>query len=88
MTQIALDVNARAIVENGHYTLVDGRIYAENIIMIHNKIKSNEEIKASTVFIRDGGGRLSAEIVDDEGYFDEEKFLDKVESYQYFKLIE
>ena len=89
MTQITQDINAKSIVENGHYTFVDGGIYAEEIIMIHNEIKSNKEVKANQIFESnvESKNKLTIEIVDNNGFFDEGKFISLITSNQDYKLL-
>lgn len=89
MTHITQDINAKSIVENGHFTVVDGGIYSEDIIMLHNEIKSNKEVRANKIFESnvEGKNKLTTEIVDDNGLFDEEKFLSLITSNQDYKLL-
>lgn len=89
ITQITHSVNANAIVENGHYTLVEDEIDSKNIIMIHNKIESLKRIKSNLVYENNtkDQNKLSVEIADKEGYFDEYKFLTLIKSNQKYKLL-
>ena len=89
MTRITLNLKAKSIVENGHYTVVDGKIEAENIVMIHNEIKSNTAIEAKVIFesTEYESNKLNSLITDDEGYFDEEKFLEKINEDADFNIL-
>lgn len=85
MTHIIHGIKAKSIVENGHYTLVEDSIYAENIVMIHNEITSNNETIATNIYKGNGkdNKKLSPSITNNEGYFDEEKFLHEIQSTNY-----
>ncbi|MBP2615508.1 hypothetical protein [Chryseobacterium jejuense] len=65
------------IAENGHYTVAEGNIYSQYLISLHNEIegKSGRNIGKT---ILDGSNEaevLNSEILDENGYFDEESFL-------------
>ena len=89
MTHIAQDINSKSIVENGHYTLIDGSIYTDEIIMIHNEIKSNKEIRANKIFESsiESKNKLTLEIIDEKGFFDEEKFINLITSNLDYQLL-
>lgn len=89
MTRITLNLKAKSVVENGHYTVVDGKIIAENIVMIHNQIESNTTIEAKVIFeaAEYETNKLNNSITDDEGYFDEEKFLEKINEDADFNIL-
>jgi hypothetical protein len=89
MTRITLNLKAKSVVENGHYTVVDGKIEAENIVMIHNEIKSNTAIEAKVIFesTEYESNKLNSLITDDDGYFDEDKFLEKINEDADFNIL-
>jgi hypothetical protein len=90
MTHISLNVNAKSIVENGHYTLAEGAINTDNIIMLHNEISSNSKVEASIIFESGAKNKekLHKSITDDEGSFDEIKFLDVIDTTNSYKFFE
>ena len=90
MTHITSTVKAKAMVENGHYTLVEEEIYADAIVQIHNEIKSNKEIKSDIIFDvhNENKLRLNTKFVDADGYFDEDKFLKIINSTRNVRLFE
>lgn len=89
MTRITLNLKAKSVVENGHYTVVDGKIEAENIVMIHNQIESNTTIEAKVIFEENENekNKLNLLITDEDGYFDEEKFLEKINLDSDFNIL-
>ena len=89
MTRITLNLKAKSIVENGHYTVVDGKIEAANIVMLHNEIRSNTAIEAKVIFeaTEYERNKLNSLIIDDEGNFDEEKFLEKINNDADFNIL-
>ena len=57
--------------------------------MIHNEIKSNKEVKANQIFESnvESKNKLTIEIVDNNGFFDEGKFISLITSNQDYKLL-
>ncbi|WET50305.1 hypothetical protein PYS58_04040 [Chryseobacterium indologenes] len=70
------------IAENGHYTVTEGNIHSQYLISLHNEIegKSGRYIES---IILDGSNEtdvLCSEILDENGYFEEESFLNFIKN--------
>ncbi|MGE8552726.1 MAG: hypothetical protein ACN6OB_02175 [Chryseobacterium jejuense] len=71
------NISSILIAENGHYTVAEGNIHSQYLISLHNEIegKSGRNIEKT---ILDGSNEaevLNPEILDENGYFEEESFL-------------
>ncbi len=70
------------IAENGHYTVSEGNIYSRYLISFHNEIIGKTGKFIENISIERPGeiGLLKAEILDEDGYFDENVFLTFIET--------
>ncbi|MDW9379059.1 hypothetical protein [Chryseobacterium sp. JV558] len=76
-TYIGGSIMTSLIAENGHYTVAEGNIYSRYLISFHNEItgKTGKFIENISLEKPSEIGLLSPEILDEDGYFDEDSFL-------------
>lgn len=76
-TYIGGSIMTSLIAENGHYTVAEGNIYSRYLISFHNEItgKSGKFIENISIEKHGDIGLLKPEIIDEDGYFDEDAFL-------------
>ncbi|REC49988.1 hypothetical protein [Chryseobacterium pennipullorum] len=81
-TWIGGSIMAALVAENGHYTVVEGNIYSRYSISFHNEItgKRGKFIENISMERASDTALLNPEILDDDGYFDEEFFLNFINS--------
>ncbi len=77
MTHVSGSIRAQTIAENGHFTRAERSISVENFIAMHNEISAPELLVSKLHCARgeNPAQRLNVEMLGDDGYFDEEKFL-------------
>ncbi len=82
-TYIGGSIMTSLISENGHYTVAEGNIYSRYLISFHNEIIGKTGKFIENISIERPGeiGLLKAEILDEDGYFNEEGFLSFIESH-------
>lgn len=81
-TYAAGDITTSLIAENGHYTVAEGSIHSKYLISLHNEIKGQAGKFIENISL-DGSNEaefLCPEIIDENGYFDEESFLNFISS--------
>lgn len=81
-TYFERNISSILIAENGHYTVAEGNIHSQYLISLHNEIvgKSGRNIEKT---ILDGSNEaevLCPEILDENGYFEEESFLNFIKN--------
>ncbi|NIF05059.1 hypothetical protein F3J23_06350 [Chryseobacterium sp. Tr-659] len=76
-TYIGGSIMTSLIAENGHYTVAEGNIYSRYLISFHNEIigKTGKFIENITLEKPSEIGLLNSSILDQDGYFDEDAFL-------------
>ncbi|MET3036412.1 hypothetical protein ABXT08_09940 [Chryseobacterium sp. NRRL B-14859] len=76
-TVIGGSILVTLVAENGHYTVAKGNIYSKYLISFHNEIEGNTGKFIENISIErpEETIALNPEILDQEGYFDEELFL-------------
>lgn len=81
-TYIGGSIMTSLIAENGHYTVSEGNIYSRYLISFHNEIIGKTGKFIENISIERPGeiGLLKAEILDEDGYFDENVFLSFIET--------
>lgn len=82
-TYIGGSIMTSLIAENGHYTVAEGNIYSRYLISFHNEITGKTGKFIENISLEKPGeiGLLKAEILDEDGYFDEDAFLTFIDSY-------
>lgn len=80
-TYIGGSIMTSLIAENGHYTVAEGNIYSRYLISFHNEIigKTGKFIENISLEKPSEIGLLKDEILDEDGYFDEDSFLNFIE---------
>ncbi|CAI8801624.1 hypothetical protein [Chryseobacterium sp. IT-36CA2] len=81
-TYIGGSIMTSLIAENGHYTVAEGNIYSRYLISFHNEIIGKTGKFIENISIERPGeiGLLKAEILDEDGYFDEDSFLNFIDN--------
>ncbi|WP_160139881.1 hypothetical protein [Chryseobacterium sp. c4a] len=81
-TYISGNINSSLIAENGQYTVAKGTIHSEYLISFHNVIegKSGKYIEKTILDSTDEAEVLTPEILDENGYFEEESFLNFIKN--------
>lgn len=76
-TYINGNITTSLIAENGHYTVAENSIHSKYLISLHNTIegKTGRVIKNITLDGANEAEVLNPEILDQNGYFNEESFL-------------
>lgn len=71
------NISSVLIAENGHYTVAEGSVHSKYLISLHNEIegKSGRYIEKITLDESNEAEVLSPEILNENGYFEEEFFL-------------
>ncbi|MDR3022798.1 hypothetical protein [Chryseobacterium sp.] len=80
-TYIGGSIMTSLIAENGHYTVAEGNIYSRYLISFHNEItgKTGKFIENISLEKPSEIGLLNPEILDEDGYFDEDSFLNFID---------
>ncbi|WP_454045620.1 hypothetical protein [Chryseobacterium sp. Marseille-Q8038] len=80
-TYIGGSIMTSLIAENGHYTVAEGNIYSRYLISFHNEIigKTGKFIENISLEKPSEIGLLKDEILDEDGYFDEDSFLNFID---------
>ncbi|MEJ5049030.1 hypothetical protein WH221_04280 [Chryseobacterium culicis] len=80
-TYIGGSIMTSLIAENGHYTVAEGNIYSRYLISFHNEIigKTGKFIENINLEKPSEIGLLKDEILDEDGYFDEDSFLNFID---------
>lgn len=80
-TYIEGNIHSSLIAENGQYTVSEGKIYSNYLLSFHNKIegKAGRCIENKIFENENEASVLSPEILDENGFFDEESFLNYIE---------
>lgn len=89
-THIGGHLECKSVIENGHYTLVEGEIIADELISNHNYIIGTKGLKVKAIVdvaIKDCPHQLHASVLHPDNYFDEEKFLKLLYSGEPYQLI-
>lgn len=77
------DIHAETFIENGHYTTVGGKLKAPIVVLLHNVVEAEGGIEGN-VYEAPSEETLReifiADVLDDDGYFDDEKFLGAVKA--------
>lgn len=78
------NIYASLVAENGQYTVSEGKIYAKYLISFHNEIdgKSGRFIENALIDSDTEAARLNPEVLDKNGYFDEQAFLNFINHHQ------
>ncbi|PRB04913.1 hypothetical protein CQ046_06450 [Chryseobacterium sp. MYb7] len=81
-TYIGGSIMTSLIAENGHYTVAEGNIYSRYLISFHNEIIGKTGKFIENISIEKPGdiGLLKSEIIDEDGYFDENSFLNFIDN--------
>lgn len=81
-TYIGGSIMTSLIAENGHYTVAEGNIYSRYLISFHNEIigKTGKFIENISLEKPSEIGLLNPEILDEDGYFDEDSFLNFIDT--------
>ncbi|PWN61184.1 hypothetical protein [Chryseobacterium viscerum] len=81
-TYIGGSIMSSLIAENGHYTVAEGNIYSRYLISFHNEImgKTGKFIENISFEKPSESGLLNPAILDEDGYFDEDSFLNFIKS--------
>ncbi|TZF98730.1 hypothetical protein FW781_02040 (plasmid) [Chryseobacterium panacisoli] len=81
-TYIDGSIMTSLIAENGHYTVAEGNIYSRYLISFHNEItgKTGKFIENISLEKPSEIGLLNPEILDEDGYFDEDSFLNFIDT--------
>ena len=81
-TYIGGSIMTSLIAENGHYTVAEGNIYSRYLISFHNEIigKTGKFIENISLEKPSEIGLLNPEILDEDGYFDEDSFLNFIDN--------
>ncbi|RXM39078.1 hypothetical protein BOQ62_13425 [Chryseobacterium sp. CH21] len=81
-TYIGGSIMTSLIAENGHYTVAEGNIYSRYLISFHNEIIGKTGKFIENISIERPGeiGFLKAEILDEDGYFHEDSFLNFIDN--------
>lgn len=90
-THVAGNLKCQSVVENGHYTLVEGEIVANELISNHNYIIGTKGLKVKAIVdvaIPDSPNKLHASVLHPDNYFDEEKFLKLIHSGEDYRLVD
>lgn len=77
------NISSVLIAENGHHTLAEGNIYSKYLISLHNEIEAKRGRNIENIIL-DGSQEaevLSPEILDENGYFEEESFLNFISNH-------
>ncbi len=76
-TYIGGSIMTSLIAENGHYTIAAGNIYSRYLISFHNEIigKTGKFIENISLETPSEIDLLNTEVLDEDGYFDEDAFL-------------
>lgn len=76
------NITSLLIAENGHYTVAEGNIHSQYLISLHNEIegKSGRYIEKITLDGSNEAEVLKPEILDENGYFEEESFLNFIKN--------
>lgn len=76
------NITSSLIAENGHYTVAEGNIHSQYLISLHNEIegKSGRYIEKITLDGSNEAEVLKPEILDENGYFEEESFLNFIKN--------
>lgn len=79
-THIERNISSVLIAENGHYTVAKGNIHSKYLITFHNEIegKSGRFIENPSLEVADDIKQLNPEMIDEDGYFDEDAFLNLI----------
>ncbi|MEG0925363.1 polymer-forming cytoskeletal protein [Chryseobacterium sp.] len=79
-THIERNISSVLIAENGHYTVAKGNIHSKYLISFHNEIegKSGRFIENPSLEVADDIKQLNPEMIDEDGYFDEDAFLNLI----------
>ncbi|MGU3375697.1 hypothetical protein [Chryseobacterium sp. M5A1_1a] len=79
-THVERNISSVLIAENGHYTVAKGNIHSKYLISFHNQIeaKSGRVIENSSLERADDIEILNTEIIDKNGHFDEDSFLNLI----------
>ncbi|WP_143754155.1 hypothetical protein [Chryseobacterium sp. 52] len=79
-TYIGGNIHASLIAENGQYTVSEGEIYSKYLISFHNEIegKSGKFIEYKNIESENETSVLNPEILDENGFFDEDSFLNYI----------
>ncbi|WP_288374013.1 hypothetical protein, partial [uncultured Chryseobacterium sp.] len=82
-TYIGGSIMTSLISENGHYTVAEGNIYSRYLISFHNEIIGKTGKFIENISIERPGeiSLMKAEILDEDGYFNEEAFLAFIETH-------
>lgn len=77
------NISSILIAENGQYTVAEGSIHSKNLISLHNVIegKSGRLIENITLDGTHEAEVLCSEILDENGYFEEESFLNFINNH-------
>lgn len=80
-TYIEGNINTSLIAEDGQYTVSEGKIYSQYLLSFHNTIngKSGRFIENKALERGNEASVLISEILDENGFFDEESFLNYIE---------
>ncbi|OCA71873.1 hypothetical protein BBH99_13475 [Chryseobacterium contaminans] len=77
------NISSVLIAENGHYTVAEGSIHSKYLISLHNVIeaKAGRIIENITLDGSNEAEVLCPEILDENGYFEEESFLNFISNH-------
>lgn len=83
-TYIGGNIYASLVAENGQYTVSEGKIYSKYLISFHNEIegKSGRFIENALIDNDSEAARLNPEVLNKNGYFDEQAFLSFINQHQ------
>ena len=77
------NITSSLIAENGHYTVAEGSIHSTYLISLHNVIEGKTGRFIENISL-DGSHEaefLHPELIDENGYFDEESFLNFISNH-------
>lgn len=77
------NITSSLIAENGHYTVAEGSIHSKYLISLHNVIEGKEGRFIENISLEGSNEAkfLQPEIIDQNGYFDEEFFLNFINNH-------
>jgi hypothetical protein len=85
MTHVGGRIRAKTVAENGHYTLAETDLRTDRLLSIHNEITAKGKVEVMVAGLdrnvdarASSSLRLHPSLLDAEGHFDEEAFLQAI----------